>query len=64
LVALQYGYVHRALTRLVSFLCRQPAQARVQPTFCIYKKVRRLREATRARGKQKDSRTNRTAVDR
>ena len=37
MVALQHGYVHRALSCFVSLLCRQTAQVRVQPTgFFIF----------------------------
>src|SRR5712672_3499313 len=41
LVALQRGYVYRALSCLVLFLCRQTTQARVQPTFVILISSRR-----------------------
>jgi hypothetical protein len=55
LVALEHRYMHRALTRLVSFLCWQTAQARVHPRVHIYRQGGRDKE---------DSRTNRIVGDR
>jgi hypothetical protein len=48
LVAIEYRYMHRALTRLVSFLCWQTAQAWVQPRVHVYRQGER--EKNKAKG--------------
>lgn len=40
LVALEHWYMHRTLTRLVSFRCWQTAQARVHPRVHVYRQGR------------------------
>jgi hypothetical protein len=52
-VALEHGNMHRALTRLISFLCWQMAQTRVHPKVHIYRQDK----------DEGDSRTNRIVGD-